>query len=318
MTRPQLSLYLLLSIAVSTPAVAQPTEAYEVPRTAYGDPDFQGVWAAEFLTSLERPSGVDNLVATEEQAARLVEGIRGYLDDANTDPDTSLHNIAQLARVKGELRTSVIVEPDDGKLPFTQAGLDLVAWSHRRDQTLFDHAAQRPLVERCLESYGFPPMRSIPYQIPRQIFQTPDQFVMLTEDPSGLRIIRLDGAPPPEAVRSIEGYSLGHWEEDTLVVTTTNLRADDPVRFDGSARPLLHSPHTAIEERFTRVSETELFYQYTVVDDVLYTQPWSGEFSLALWDDPIYEYACHEGNHSMENVLRGGQAEMARAADETR
>jgi hypothetical protein len=285
----------LLSIAAISHAAAQSPEAYAVPKTAYGDPDLQGVWAADFLTTLERSEGFDHLVASPEQAQSLVEAIRTNLAGADIDPDAYLHDISQLANVKGEYRTSVIVEPEDGRLPLTQAGLDLVAWSRNRDATAFDEAAQRPLVERCLESYGFPPMRSIPYLIPRQIFQTPGQFLMVTEDPVGLRIIHLDGEAPPESVRSLEGHSIGHWEGETLVVRTTNLRADDPARFVGGGRPLLHSRNAEIEERFTRVSEKELFYRYTVYDDELYSQPWSGEFSLALWDDPIFEYALPRG-----------------------
>ena len=157
-------------------------------------------------------------------------------------------------------------------------------------------------------------MRSLPYFVPRQIFQNRDHLVMVTEDAAGLRIIRLEGEPPPDSVRSIEGFSIGHWEGDTLVVRTTNLRAEDPARF-GIGRPLLHSPDTKIEERFTRVSETELFYRYTVEDDELYTQPWAGEFSMDRWETPNYEYACHEGNYSLPHSLSGGRAVEARRAE---
>jgi hypothetical protein len=108
-------------------------------------------------------------------------------------------------------------------------------------------------------------------------------------------------------VRSISGYSVGRWEKDTLVVDTTNLRADDPAR-NVAGRPLLLSRRSKVTERFTRVSPTELFYRFTVEDDELYTQPWSGEFSMALFDQPIYEYACHENNYSLTNILRGGRA----------
>ena len=309
-------LAVIVLVAIATPAsvVAQQPEAYAPPRTEHGHPDFQGVWSPEFITSLERRVDVPNLVATPEQAAAIVANSWTRWADINQDPDVFNHDIRQVAIVKGELRTSVIVEPEDGRLPFTQAGLDLAAWAGTRQRQMFDHAGQRPLVERCMESYGDPPMRSIPYFIPRQIFQNGDHFVMLTEDPTGLRIIRLGAEPPPDSVRSTQGYSIGLWEGDTLAVQTTNLRAEDPARF-GSARPLLISPDTKIEERFTRVSETELFYRYTVEDDGLYTQPWSGEFSMVLWDDPIYEYACHEGNYSMPNALRGGQADAARLAE---
>jgi hypothetical protein len=114
-------------------------------------------------------------------------------------------------------------------------------------------------------------------------------------------------------VRSVEGYSVGHWEADTLVVRTSGLLADDPER-DVLGRPLLISRESTITERFTRVSDRELFYRFTVEDDRLYTQPWTGEFSMTRHDGPIYEYACHEGNYSLANILRGGQAEAARRA----
>lgn len=247
-------------------------------------------------------------------AQGLVTAIRGGIAEQTViDPDVYLHDIAQLTKVKGEYRTSIIVDPEDGLMPLTQAGLDKVKWAQMREEQMFDYAAQRPMVERCMESFGYPPMRAIPYFIPRQIFQNSDHLVMLTEDATGLRIIRLSGAVPDESVRSIAGYSIGRWENDTLVVTTTNLRGDDPARF-GIGRPLLYSANSKIEERFTRVSPGELMYRFTIEDDELYSQPWSGEFSMTLWDGPIYEYACHEGNYSLPNALSGGRAVDARAA----
>src|SRR4030095_12264810 len=111
----------------------------------------------------------------------------------------------------------------------------------------------------------------------------------------------------------LEGYSPGHYEGDTLVVQTTHLRGEDPARF-AIPRPLLLSRHSRITERFTRVSATELFYQFTVDDDELYTYPWRGEFLFRRHDGPIYEFPCHEGNYSLPNILSGGQAEAARGA----
>ena len=134
---------------------------------------------------------------------------------------------------------------------------------------------------------------------------------MLFEDQVGLRIIGLRRAPLPDSLRSIEGYPMGRWEGDTLVVRTSHLRGEDPARFLLS-RPLLLSRDTEITECFTRVSETELFYQFTVEDDELYTQPWRGEFSMVRQEVPIYEYACHEGYYSMTTILRGGLAQEAR------
>lgn len=312
----RLTLALLALLATSAAGLAQQVEPYDVPRTAHGHPDFQGVWATEFLTMLERPPGVDNLVASPEHAQRLAATIWSQLPDV-LDPQVRLDDTRQLAMVQGEYRTSVIVEPENGHLPFTQTGLNLAAWSLDRDTQLFDRPDQRPLVERCLESFGYPPMRTIPIFLPRQLFQTRDHVVIVTEDQVGLRIIRLEGEPPPDRLRSFGGYSTGHWEGDTLVVRTTHLRDEDPARFV-LGRPLLLGRDSTITERFTRVSETELFYQFTVEDDELYTEPWKGEFSMVWHDGPMYEYACHEGNYSMPTILIGGRAEAARLAETER
>ena len=244
----RLTFVALASLATSATGFAQPIEPYAVPRTAHGHPDFQGVWATEFLTTLERPSGVESLVANPEQAQALAATIWSQLPDV-LDPQVHQDDTRQLAMVKGEYRTSVIVEPENGQLPFTQAGLDLAAWSLDRDTQLFDRPDQRPLVERCLESFGYPPMRTIPIFLPRQLFQTRDHVVIVTEDQVGLRIIRLEGEPPPDRLRSFGGHSTGHWEGDTLVVRTTHLRAEDPARFV-IGRPLLLGRDSTITERF--------------------------------------------------------------------
>jgi hypothetical protein len=278
---------------------------YKVPLTEHGQPDFQGIWATSFLTTLERPAGVTNLVAAPEEAQTLAAAIRAKIP-AVIDPDVQLHDIQQLAMVKGEYRTSVIVEPEDGRMPFSLKGLELAARVEARNNT-YDDPEQRPLAERCLENLAYAPIRTLRVTLPRQIVQTRDSIVISPEDSSGARVIHLGGQAPPEVVRSISGYSVGRWEKDTLVVDTTNLRADDPAR-NVAGRPLLLSRRSKVTERFTRVSPTELFYRFTVEDDELYTQPWSGEFSMALFDQPIYEYACHENNYSLTNILRGGRA----------
>ena len=309
----RLILSVLALLTTSTIGLAQPVEPYDVPRTPHGHPDFQGVWAIGFLYLLERPPGIDGLVATPEQADALAETIRTQLPD-NVDPDVLRYNFRQLAQVKGEYRTSVIVDPADGRMPYTQTASDLATWILRRNEQMFDGPEQRPFNERCMENLGYPPIRAVPVFLPRQIFQTPDYVAILAEDAVGLRLIRLGGAPPPDALRSVGGHSTGHWEGDTLVVRTTHLRDDDPAR-NVIGRPLLLSRDSRITERFTRVSPTELFYQFTVEDDGLYRQPWRGEFSLTRHDVLIYEYACHEGNYSMPISLVGGQAQAAERAD---
>ena len=306
----RLVLMALLASVASTAAVAQQPKPYKVPRTEHGHPDFQGIWATAFLTMLERLPGVEGLVATPEQAEKLVAAIRGKMSGL-VDPDVFVHDIKQLVMVKGQYRTSIIVDPADGRLPYTKAGLELLAKISARNDQQFDNPEDRPFSERCLENLGYPPIRTVPVFLPRQIVQTADYFVISNEDVAGSRLIRLKGGSMPDSMRSIGGYSVGRWEGDTLVVRTTNLRTDDPAR-TLAGRPLLLGPDTRITEWFTRVSDTELVYRYTVEDASLYTQPWTGEFSMTRFDVKTFEYGCHEGNYSLANALRGGRAEAAR------
>jgi hypothetical protein len=300
-------LVILACLSSTLPISAHDRDRYAVPRTEHGHPDFQGNWATSFLTPLERPDGASSLVVTPEQARILVAAIRARIP-AVIDPDVQLHDIQQLTMVKGEYRSSVIVHPEDGRLPFTQKGLELAAQVEARNKT-YDDPEQRPLAERCLENLGYAPMRALRVVLPRQIVQTREAVVISSEDSAGPRVIHLGGTPPPDALRGIEGYSIGRWDGDTLVVETTHFRADDPAR-GVAGRPLLLSRRSKVTERFTRVSPTELFYRFTVEDDELYTRPWTGEFSMTWFDQPIYEYACHENNYSLTNVLRGGRAQF--------
>jgi hypothetical protein len=307
--RPFIVAGFLAAIAASTPVLAERPTLYSVPRTEYGHPDLQGVWATDFLTPLERPANVERLVVRPEEAEAVVRTLRDLIP-AVIDPDVQIHDLQQLARVRGEYRTSVIVDPADGRMPLTKAGLALAAAITTRNAQQFDAAEQRPLVERCLENRGYAPIRPLRVVIPRQIVQDRDHVAIMSEEAVGLRLIHLQGEPPPDAVRSLEGYSMGRWEGDTLVVITTHLRAEDPSR-DTLGRPLVLSRDSTITERFTRVSDDELFYRFTVEDAGLYTRPWTGEFVMTRHTGPIYEYACHEGNYSLANSLRGGQAKAA-------
>src|SRR5678816_142074 len=182
-------LAILVSVAASAPALAQQAPRYAAPRTEYNQPDFQGIWGTEFLTMMERPPGVPALVATPEQARALVSNIRANLP-VLVDPDALLYNIQQLAMVKGEYRTSMIVEPKDGRIPFTPAGLALSGQVTARNGQKFDNPEERPLAERCLENLAYAPIRTVPVFLPRQIVQTRDYLVISPEDSSGPRIIR--------------------------------------------------------------------------------------------------------------------------------
>ncbi len=297
--------------AAATGIVAQEPARYVVPRTEFGQPDFQGIWETRFLTMLEPPPNAKSVTVTAEQAGEIAAAMLKN-GPSLTDPDTEILGIDQLAVVKGQHRTGIVVDPPEGRMPFSPAGLELLAKVQVRNRDGFDDPEQRPLPERCLENLVYAPIRTVPVLLPRQIVQTRGYIVITGEDVPGPRIIPLAGAPPAAAVPTVAGSSAGYWEGDTLVVETTNFAAHDPSR-SGAGRPILISPRTKITERFTRASETELVYRYTVDDAGLYTRPWSGEFSLTRHDGPIYEYACHEANYSMTNILRGGRDQDRRA-----
>jgi hypothetical protein len=252
------------------------------------------------------------LVIDDEQARGLANAIYAGTPD-NIDPDIDSFGPPTLAVVMGENRSSIIVYPEDGQVPFNEAGLELSMWNLMREEALFDHPEQRPKVERCLESWAFPPMRIIPYYLPHIFVQTKDQIAIISEDSVSLRTIHMNGYQRPDAIRTWQGHSVGHWEGDSLVVEVTHFRDDDPVRAI-LGRPILLSGDARVEERFTRVSETELLYQYTVEDEKYYTDTWRGEFSFRLSDQVSYEYSCHEGNYSMVGALRGARVQELRAS----
>lgn len=305
----------LAASLLTTASLAQSIETYQVPKTEFGQPDLQGVWSTRFNTMLERPEGLP-LVLPPEQAAGFAQAVYQNGLSGNTDPDIDRFGPQTLVKVKGEYRTSVVVYPENGVLPYNQKGIADSSYSYFKGDFGFDHPEERPGVERCIESWGSPPMRAFPYQLFHGIIQTADQVAIISEESVPLRVIHMDGYIRPDAIRTFEGHSVGHWEGDSLVVETTHYSDTNPARAT-IGRPMLISAQARVSERFTRVSETELFYQYTVDDPVYYTEPWRGEFSFTR-DEPghIYEYTCHEGNYSMVGALRGARYQEARAREE--
>jgi hypothetical protein len=286
-------------------ARAQTPEAYAPPRLADGRPDLQGTWATAFLTGMERPDDVKELVVPQDQVRALAARFLSYTPDV-VDPDANFGTDFTLAVVKGGYRSSLVVDPPDGKMPYSPKALTAVARAQALGDFAFDNPEERPTIERCIIGWGQAPLRPEHGFVPTQIVQTRNAIVLMTEDVGGLRIIHMDGAPPPEAVRSYEGYSKGRWEGDTLVIETTHLRADDPYR-DVVGRTVVVGPKSKVVERLTRLSETELLEQFTVEDPELYTRPWLAEFSLTRSAQPAYEYACHEANYALTNMLRAGR-----------
>ena len=313
-------------------------ERWTAPRTPDGQPDLQGIWTTQTFTPLQRPerfAGKEFL--TQEETAQLtelltaegVDPLKGSAfaralaeEDAEkrrgttvqTDP-THYDNAMWLRtrRPKGlsSRRTSLIVDPPDGRIPSrTPEGRQRAA--ARRELRGYDSYANRPLAERCLVwPHEGPPMVPPPYNDIYQIFQTPGYVVLFPEMANNpVRIIRTDGGGHlPERVRQWSGDSTGRWDGDTLVVDTTNFT--DRTAFQGSGEAL----HVA--ERFTRVDADTILYEFTVDDLTTWERSWSAQIPMVKTDEGrLYEYTCHEGNYGMRNTLRGARAAADRRAAE--
>jgi hypothetical protein len=293
--------FALAAVLAASPIAAAQAPVYSAPRLSDGRPDLQGVWGASFVTPLERPDGVKDLVLSPEQARDFSAKALANIPDL-IDPDFFVQNISAVASVKGTLRSSVLIKPDDGQLPFTEKGAKLAQRFFELEDYAFDNPEERPNYERCIAGQGQAPIRQLPAFIPNVIVQTPDAIALVTEDVASLRIIHISRQPPPSVVRSHEGWSAGRWEGDTLVVETTHTHADDIYR-GLLGRPILVEADSKVIERFTRFSPTELHYEFTVEDADLYAKPWLAEYVFILSDKPSYEYACHEANYSIVNAL---------------
>lgn len=280
------------------------SSSYHPPRAPDGHPDLQGVWGTSFVTMLERPGFLTTLVIPDADADAIAAKINEGVPDL-IDPDFFIQNISSLARVGDEYRSSLVVEPADGRIPYAQKGLDLVA---RYDALweLYDNPEERENFERCTLGIGAPPIRQIPAHIPSQIVQTPSAIIIATEDVGMPRIIHMDAPPPPDEMRTVAGWSRGRWEGDTLVVETTHLSDRDPYR-GGFGRPILVQSGSRVIERFTLIGDNALHYQYTVEDASLYSAPWRAEYVFDRSDHHLLEYACHEANYSLANMLTYGR-----------
>jgi len=280
-------------------------------------PNVEGVWTFSTLTPLERPAefaGKPELSAGEAAAyeRRLIEqNNRDRRDSSSAEADLGgAYNEfwwdrgTHLATVRGRTLTSLIVDPPDGRIPpLTPEGqrrADTRA-ADRRDHP-GDGPESRSLGERCLMFNAGPPMVSGPYNNYVQIFQFPGYVVILNEMIHDARLVPLDGSPhPPASIRRWQGDSRGRWEGNTLVVDTTNFT--DKTNFRG-ADDKLH-----LVERFTRVDNQTLLYEFTVDDPTAFTRPWTVALPMTRTADRVFEYACHEGNYAMEGILRGARTQ---------
>ena len=297
------------SIAGQAPSPAA-KKTWTPPRTAWGEPDLQGKWSYATITPLERPAdkgGTELLSAAEVEA--LNEDALTSADRRDGTPEADLaraYNAYWYDRGKSIGRTSLIIDPPDGRLPpLTEEGRRrLAASAARQAGHEYDSYLNRPLQERCIIYHGVPPLPS-GYNNTYQIFQTPGSVVILDENIHDVRTIPLDGRSHlGRAIRQWNGNSIGHWENNTLVVETTNYSPTTAFRF-----PVATETLRAVE-RFTRVAPDRMDYRFTIDDPTTYTRQWTAMLPMTnLPDYVIFEYACHEGNYSIRNVLSGARAQ---------
>ncbi len=327
---------LSLAMLMPAPAVDAQPAGWTPPRTADGRIDLNGVWANNAATPLERPDSLAGKAAfSDEEVAQLrvaAERLFGGGDDAafadgvfnavladvekNVSGDGGTGNYSSVWMVDREFenRTSLITDPPDGKVPALtpEAEARIEAVRVYREAHPADGPEDRTRQVRCV-TYGIPRVGGLGagYNSYYQIFQTPDHLVMLGEMIHDARVIPIGDMPhADDDIRLWHGDSRGHWDGDALVVETTNYSPKSGYR--GSAENL------HLIERFTLGGPGRLHYEITVSDPTTWTQPWTAMVPMSQSDDPLFEYACHEGNIGMAGILGGARADEAAAAREGR
>jgi len=296
-------------------------KAYTPARTPDGQPDLQGFWTNSTYTPLERPKDVTKEFYTKEEAAEIVKRA-AERETEQTEPGTIAdvhYDFTQFGLDRNQskfaenLRTSLIVDPPNGRIPpLTAEGQKRAAERAEAAKLVgrWDSAQSNDLDDRCLIMAGAgPPMLNTGYNSNYQIVQAPGYVMILVEMIHDVRIIPLDGRPHvSQNIRQWLGDARGHWEGDTLVVETTNFNGKNPLR--GS------SENMRVMERFTRVDADTILYKFTVEDESTWTRTWSAELPMKKTVGPLFEHACHEGNYGLYNTLVGARLEEKRAAEE--
>jgi hypothetical protein len=314
-------LIVVVAVLCATSLAVAQTRAYRAPRMPDGQPDLQGFWTNTTYTPLQRPKEVTKELYTREEALEILKKAAA-LESEQTEPGTipDVHyDFTQfgLDRNQGglalNLRTSLIFDPANGQLPpMTEEGQKrnaARAEARKRMGGPTDAAQNQSLSVRCiLMDRAGPPMLPGAYNNNYQIIQGTGYVMILVEMIHEPRIIPLDGRPHlPPHVRNLTGNSIGRWEGETLVVETTNFT--DKTAFQGS------SENMRLTERFTRVAEDRIDYKFTIDDPATWTRPWSAELPMQKTIGPIFEHACHEGNHGLANTLAGARLEDKKRAE---
>jgi hypothetical protein len=273
-------------------------------------PTLEGTWAHNFVLAFESPAKWPALVVSESDAkaaaAFEAKQMTDFFGPLDPEVPTFMANTDGLPIVRGQRRTRILVDPADGKMPYRPQVLKQMSGPPPPD--VRDNPEDRPGVERCLTGVGQPPLAGLSFAYLLQIVRTRDAVAIHTEYGDEVRIVPITDRHSPRAAYTRMGDSIGHWEGDTLVVETIGLPDADSFRIGPM---FLVSGDAKITERFTPVSDRELFYQFTVDDPKTYTHPWRAEYSWYRTSKPMFEHACHEGNYALPNVLAGARYQEA-------
>ena len=322
-----LGVALLLTVALAPAYAQRASEPAPPPRTAWGAPDLNGVWDFRTLTPFERPSELaDQEFFTEEAAAEFeADRLAEFAVRDDQEPEDIVGNYNQFwfdpgNKVSETNQTSLVVDPPDGRVPALtppaaarEAAALLARDGVDRHSPTYggfvDDLGSGMFAVRCILGFNSgPPMTPAGYNQNVQLTQTEDYVVLLNEMVHSSRVVPLDGRPHlPEGVRQWLGDSRGHWEGDTLVVETTNFLRET------SFRAGLTTSALQLTERFTRVSEGTLNYEVTVEDPNAWARPWTYRIPMVQSEYPLFEYACHEGNYGLYNILAGARQQEATA-----
>ena len=290
-------------VAVVLCALAPGEVAGQTPRTSDGRPDLQGLWTNSTTTPLERPLDMaDRAELSDEEIAALDAEALGSNDRPPRTGDPGTYNEFWWERGTRLSQTSLVVDPADGRIPaYTADGQARSGWTQGTDSW-----TNRNLAERCVTRGA--PKRPGGYNNNFLILQTPGYMTILQEMIHEVRIIPLDDRRHvPANIQLWMGDSRGHWDGDTLVVETTNFA--EQIVFNSYNCCPGAGANLRLVERFTRLDADTLDHRYTVEDPTTYTGRWTASIPLAQFDGPIYEYACHEGNYGMDNLLRGARVQ---------
>ena len=294
-------------------ATADPKQNdFEPARTLDGHANLEGLWDSINLTPLERPAQFSSRAMSDDDARKAQERWIAMRNDVSVPGDPTDANNLIIETIRGERRSSVVIDPPDGRIPGNENYRRSVSKARVDVMKSFDHPEQRPLGERCIISAaGNAPFTTIPANNFHQIVQTPDAIALASESMHEARIVRMNAKHAPAGVAMWTGDSVGKWDGDTLVVETRNFRNGITIASQQSVFFL--SETATVIERFTLVAPDILGYVFIVEDPTYYTRPWTGETIFRRSNERTFEYACHEGNYAIEFMLQGARENEARA-----